>query len=122
MKVTLLSAGAIASNILVKFGADPSHVVACGAALSGDVPIGVTLTSATGANQPVTVALLSGALTLTAAAAITHGTQVENAASGTCQHLGGGVGLHQVIGVALTDAAGIGDPVTISAGYFIREI
>jgi hypothetical protein len=119
MNITKLSSAAIARNLLVKIGADQNHVALCGAA---DTPIGVTLSAATGAEQPLSIALLSGGVTMKASAAISAGASLEPAANGKMVTLGGGVGVHLCVGQATQAAAADGDLVVVSAQFFIREI
>ena len=119
MNITKLSSAAIGRNLLVKFGADANHIALCGAA---DTPIGVTVSTATAAEQPVAIALLSGGVTMTSGAAIAYGSTLEPAANGKVQTLGGGVGTHLCVGQALTGAAGADVTITASAQFFIRDI
>jgi hypothetical protein len=105
---------------LVKVGSASDRVALCGAA---DTPLGVAQSTTSGAGAAVEVALLDGSvLQMVASGAISQGALVEPAASGRIQTLGGGVGVHHVVGRALDAAAGAGSVINVAAFYFIREI
>lgn len=97
--LTKTSDAAIGSSILVKFGTDADHVDVCGAA---NTPIGVALTSTSGASQSIRILLLCGSVsTMTASGTVTFGSLLEPGALGTAAILGGGVGTHHVVGRSL---------------------
>jgi hypothetical protein len=108
--------------LLAKIGSASDRVAVCGAA---DTPIGVITDEAAAVADLVNVALLGSAgstVRMVASGAITQGALVEPAASGRIQTLGGGVGVHHVVGRALDAASNAGDVIEVDPFYFIREI
>lgn len=119
MNFTRLSDGSLAKGLLLKIGSDENHVAAAGAS---DSPIGISNSAATGAEQPVIVSTLNGVLVGKASTAVTAGAVVEAAASGQIAPLGGGVGVHHIVGIALEAAGSPGDSLTFTGAFSLREI
>jgi hypothetical protein len=108
--------------LLAKVGSASDRVAVCGAA---DTPIGVITDEAPAIGDTVRVTLLgsSGSTVLmVASGAISQGSLVEPAASGRVQTLGGGVGVHHVVGRAVIAASNAGDLIEVDPIFFIREI
>lgn len=119
MNFRKLSDSAINIGQIVTIGSDANHVAVCGAL---DIPAGLALTTAAGAEDPLTIATFDGAGIMIASGAILAGAWVEVDAAGKVQTLGAGSGVHQVVGLAISHASANNDPVTVEMGHFIREI
>jgi hypothetical protein len=77
--VTFNATAAIGANKFVKYGASKDLIALCGA---GEKAIGVTMSSAAAAGDPVEVALIGGGAKVTAGGTISLGAYVKSDASG----------------------------------------
>jgi hypothetical protein len=115
------TSGIIPRYTLVKFLSDLASVAICGAA---DTPMGITLSTVTsGSSVSIAPLGMPEANRFIANSAVSVGSLLEvSSTSGRAQTLGGGVGIHHVVGRALNPASNANDILSGAPVYFLREI